>query len=938
MNVTGNHSYRSGIGTMLQNLMLVFIVALPAVQVFAQDTVYPFGQRTPFEITEPQPANFPFQYPEFIGDINGDGFGDLVINRGSGNEQTPDPMDAILKSAIITDIANPDSCQVLYGTNLQGIKDYNGDGFDDVLDISNMVIYFGSQSGISDDTLQLDYPNTPTYNTLLYYAGDISNDGRSELFIAERNTSDTVYIYSGPTDSAIVWHVPYDLFDEDNSMFGYYDFDKDGENEFLACSYVFYNYKYQAIWYRFNTLQNKMILDKGVNLDVIYEPTSSYPSCLADPNGDGRPDITHTYYYDYKQYGIEVCFGQDAFPYFSEPVQIPAGNPHRIFYVAGDVNNDGADDWYSITAPDSITVYYGNENIAVDGFIKENYYTGNQKMMYPLSKYYEYYLSENIPVFYYDPDSIPDILLNYWTIDENLRFDTIGCAIIRGGEDLDFTNPLVLGRKAADSYTELQYGFRTKSLGDMNNDGIDDWGTLALKGCYAEMFFGDTYFHTEPDVRILLPQVSRTECYDWSSGDLNGDGWGDLAISNSSDMDIYFVAPVITRLNRVFIFFGGPDWPVVLNYSNADMVLEDTAYFYEFGKNIGIVGDYNADGFSDLAIGGTRWSSTFHEVYLYFGGDTISSLPDMVITQPANNGYYFGDPITPCGDINADGYPDFTLGDPNKERSLVYFGGPNADDKYDVALTNPQGTRMYFGDFTVRKAGDFDGDGYNDIVQSSYHPTEGIYIYKGGPAFDSIYEYAVVDTSINYQGPDIEFATDFTAKGKSDLYVNNYRTDMSFIYSEPETADENADYILKGNLGMTHGVASGDFDCDGHTELCTGNANERDYGYLYGGVIQFYRSPVYVGVKEAKNKTSGELIIYPNPARDQVMVSLPGWETGIMTIEISDLTGKSLSVESFDPCGVQTINLDIRGLSPGIYILKASAANSSYSQKLVVLR
>jgi len=83
---------------------------------------------------------------------------------------------------------------------------------------------------------------------------------------------------------------------------------------------------------------------------------------------------------------------------------------------------------------------------------------------------------------------------------------------------------------------------------------------------------------------------------------------------------------------------------------------------------------------------------------------------------------------------------------------------------------------------------------------------------------------------------------------------------------------------------------------------------------------------------------SGKLSIYPNPASDQVKVCLPDWETGIITIEISDLTGKSLSVESFDPGRVQTINPDIRGLSPGIYVLKASTARSSYSQKLVVLR
>jgi hypothetical protein len=120
--------------------------------------------------------------PEFIGDINGDGYGDFAVNRWAADERT-DPGDALYKSAVITNINQPDSSQVFYGTVFKGIKDYNGDGYDDVLDIWNMVVYFGSEGGLTYDTLKLDYPFSHSDRTILYYTGDISGDGKSELII-----------------------------------------------------------------------------------------------------------------------------------------------------------------------------------------------------------------------------------------------------------------------------------------------------------------------------------------------------------------------------------------------------------------------------------------------------------------------------------------------------------------------------------------------------------------------------------------------------------------------------------------------------------------------------------------------------------------------------------------------------------------------------------
>ncbi len=945
MNTLNRNSFGARIRvSSLRNIILPVIPILLTLQLLAQDTINPFGIRTPFEITEPEPANFPFQYPEFIGDINGDGYGDFAVNRWAADERTDDPTDALYKSAVITNIHQPDSSQVFYGTIFKGIKDYNGDGYDDVLDIWNMVVYFGSEGGLTYDTLRLDYPFSHSDRTMIYYTGDISDDGKSELLISQNYLFDTVFIYSVTAQYQILEVNPELLFFNEITISHYYDYDSDGVKELAICGMNTYYFeeKYRVNWYTFDTVQHNLILEHGVNINMIQEPTVHFTQSFSDVNGDGRPDITHTYYTSTDKYSIEVNFGQDNSPYFSEPVDIPAGNLHRLFYVAGDVNNDGADDWYSLTDPDSVTIYFGNQDIANQGFIKEKYYTGANQLLYPLGKYFNFTSAMNIPVFYFDPDSIPDILMNFWNIDENLRFDTIGCAIICGGDSLAFDNPLVFGRKADKSYPELQYGYRTTTLGDINNDGIEDWGTLALMDCYAEVFFGSTEFNITPDIRILLPQVERTACYDWSSGDLNDDGLIDLAISNSSEMDVMMVPGVFNELNRVFVFYGRENWPSVLSYKDADEIVEDTTYFHEFGSNIGIIGDYNGDGYDDMVIGGVRYTTTNRKAYLYLGGHFIPEQPDMVLSMPGSgSSFTFGDPITACGDINDDGFDDFTLGDSHFSQSLIYFGGYDADDQYDAAIKDPSGGGgTNFGGFTVRNKGDYDGDGYPDLVQTSYFPIDGAFIFKGGPEFDTIFDYQIGDTSIYYMGPEMVFIESFTDKGKSDLIIGQYNSFTSSIFSHVESFVTEPDYVLQNDYGSTFGIASGDFDNDGYVEICTGHSRELNYGNPRGGIIQFYRSPIFVSIDENNFQDGINSLLFPNPADDFVNITFSFTASEKIKIRIFDLSGKTLLTQTFKPenRGTTSAMLNLSSLPTGMYIVRIETSTSSSAQKLIISR
>ncbi len=79
------------------------------------------------------------------------------------------------------------------------------------------------------------------------------------------------------------------------------------------------------------------------------------------------------------------------------------------------------------------------------------------------------------------------------------------------------------------------------------------------------------------------------------------------------------------------------------------------------------------------------------------------------------------------------------------------------------------------------------------------------------------------------------------------------------------------------------------------------------------------------------------LSMYPNPARDQVMLSMHSSKSGIAQIQIADITGKIVQ-ELSQPVteGRQQIQLNTRFLKSGIYLLSISNAGEKTTQKLVI--
>jgi hypothetical protein len=273
-------------------------------------------------------------------------------------------------------------------------------------------------------------------------------------------------------------------------------------------------------------------------------------------------------------------------------------------------------------------------------------------------------------------------------------------------------------------------------LGDVNGDGYDDfavcahyaitdtmpWGEIAHGG-KVYVYFGSPFPDTVPD--LIFKGDLRPYAGSWENGtfasavcgaDMNGDGYNDIIIGSSD----YRATMGQYPHGRVYIFFGGPAIDTF-----ADITIT-SSFCQQLGFALDNLGDVNGDGYDDIIVGApnnSEYAAAAGKAYLFYGGNPMDTIPDWWY-YGEDTLQVLGEVVSNAGDFNGDGYKDIMIGDyMYKEgfnyigRAIVFFGGPDLDTIPDWQVTGGlMPPSLNLGSGGVDCIGDVNGDGYDDIV------------------------------------------------------------------------------------------------------------------------------------------------------------------------------------------------------------------------------
>ena len=315
---------------------------------------------------------------------------------------------------------------------------------------------------------------------------------------------------------------------------------------------------------------------------------------------------------------------------------------------------------------------------------------------------------------------------------------------------LNGTNGFKLNGVAAGDFS----GWSVASAGDVNGDGYDD---MIVGAPHALGFAGDSYvvfgkpggFAANLDLANLngangfrltgVAAGDRSGTSVASAGDVNGDGYDDMIVGAPHALGFAGVSYV------VFGKAGGfaPNLDLSSLDGTSGFKLSGTAAAELTGFSVASAGDVNGDGFADLIVGGYGSAGGNGAAYVILGKASGFSANLDLSSLTGVNGFKLSDSaheeagwsVASAGDITGDGFDDVIVGarfaSPHggySGASYVVFGkaGGFAANLDLAGLNGTNGFKLSgvsaLDDtgVSVASAGDFNGDGFADLIVGAY--------------------------------------------------------------------------------------------------------------------------------------------------------------------------------------------------------------------------
>jgi hypothetical protein len=738
-------------------------------------------------------------------DLNSDGHADIIVGAYQNDANGSDSGRAYVYyggpsfdsavDLILTGEAPGDN----FGVAVDGVGDVNGDGFDDVLVGARFhnaagfqgraYVYFGGPNVDSQADLVLDSQSiAERFGFTVSSGGDLNDDGHADFMVgayhnseADSTESGRLYVYFGGPS---VDTTP-DLVIDGEGFVAHFsdgldaaDVNGDGDHDILVGASQASQQSGRAyVFFGGPTLDT--------TADLVLEGSNPgdwfgrFVSGGGDLDGDGFNDLA------VGAPGLSAGTPGRVYVYSGGPTidSVPhlvldgeALGDHFGWHGAlghQDVTGDGAPDlavgaWGNSVGGSNLgRAYAFSGGLALDR-IADVVVTGEPVAIENLG------ISVSI-VGDVNADGFPDYMSGATSYEATADNHPGHVLIYFGGPGFDAVADLRLsGENDGD-----RFGYRCAPAGDVNGDGYRDIVVGAYQNDAAGPNSGRAYIHFGgPALDVLSDLVLTGELagdefgIDVAGiGDVNDDGHDDILVGAR------FNAAGGQEAGRAYVYFGGPTLD-----DTADLTLNA----HEAGERFGFTvsgGDVNGDGTSDFAVGAYLTNNEVGRVYVYYGGATLDANPDLILDGEAPGDHFSAGLAT--ADVNGDGHNDILVGASQKftraGRAYVYFGGPLIDVGPDLVFTEG-GTGDWFGR-SVSGGADLDGDGHTDLLIGAPAVHSGgpgrVYIYRGGPDVDGVVD-AIVDgeSAGDMFGWDVSVtAEDVDGDGEDDYLIGGWKND-----------------------------------------------------------------------------------------------------------------------------------------------------------------